>query len=190
VVNENGEVLGEKLYLPLRKDKYGKVYCKLFSKFPEDFISVPYGSLQVNLGAFSIKFINPNLSEDEVLEDLSELVGCDISVYIKFKLLKFRSGMREVSVIDFVPAGTSGKSCASNIVFPLNPTGFGDVSCEVKKEENQTVLIFPEGEAVIDFPLPVREGRTVFSYGISQLVLRKVTEKGESTESFNLLAVF
>jgi len=185
-----GEVIPEKLLLPVRKDSYGKAYVKLYSKFPEDFIQAPYGSLELNLGAFKVKFIEPNLAEEEVAEELAELIGKDVSILIRFKMLKLRKGLRELKLADLLPEGKSGATCRSGVVLPLSPAGFGEISGELIRDGEKSLLKLADGEVEFDFPIPAK-GKVVLAYGISKLVVREVEEKGkESSVEYNLLSVY
>jgi hypothetical protein len=185
-----GEVIPEKLIFPVRRDSYGKAYVKLYSRFPEDFIQAPYGSLELNLGAFKVKFIEPNLAEEEVAEELAELIGRDVAILIRFKMLKLRKGIKELNLTDLVPEGKSGATCKSEIVFPVFPTGFGELSGELVREGDRSILKLPEGELELDFAVPAK-GKVVLAYGISKLVVRELEENGkESSVEYNLLSVY
>jgi hypothetical protein len=190
LVEETGEVIERnKLYLPVRKDSYGKLFCKLTSVFPGDFMESEYGSIVINTGAFKVKFINPNIPEEEVVKALEELCDKDVSVNVRFKMMKVSQGIKEVNLSHFVPDGKSGKGAYSSIVLPLSPAGFGDVSGKIERAGDETILHLPEGDIVFDFPINV-EGKVTFSYGISQLVLREITGEGESSVNYNLLKMF
>jgi len=179
---ETGEIRHKDLILPIRKDSYGKAYVKLFSTFPEEFISVEYGAPVLFLGAFGVKFVGVNYPIEDLAEDLSELSGKEIEIFIRFKSLKLRRGLKEVSLFDIVPEGRSGISVETNILFPLNASGFGDVAGTLAEGS----ISLPEGKIIFDFDIPVREGNVTFSYGISKFQVREV----DSKETFNLLAVF
>jgi len=190
LVEETGEVIERnKLYLPVRKDSYGKLFGKLTSVFPGDFMESEYGSIVINTGAFKVKFINPNIPEEEVVKALEELCDKDVSVNVRFKMMKVSQGIKEVNLSHFVPDGKSGKGAYSSIVLPLSPAGFGDVSGKIERAGDETILHLPEGDIVFDFPINV-EGKVTFSYGISQLVLREITGEGESSVNYNLLKMF
>ncbi len=181
-VKETGEITSRDLLLPVRKDSFGKAYVKLFSTFPEEFISVEYGAPVLFLGAFGVKFVGANYSVEDLAEDLSELVGKEVEILLRFKSLKLRRGLKEVALSDVVPEGRSGVTVETSVLLPLNASGFGDVT---GKLEDGT-LILPDGKIVFDFKVPVRNGDVVFSYGISKFQVREVNSK----ETFNLLAVF
>jgi len=190
IVEGTGEVVERnKLYLPVRKDFYGKLVCKLTSVFPQDYIETEYGSIVINTGAFKVKFVNPNLPEEEVINALDELVDRDVSIFIRFKMFKISQGIKEMNLVHFVPEGASGKGAYSSIVLPLSSSGFGDVSGRVEKAEDETILHLPEGDIIFDFPVNV-EGKVTLSYGISQLILREITSEGESSVSYNLMKMF
>jgi len=181
-VKETGEVVSRDLVLPIRKDSYGKAYVRLSSTFPEDFISVEYGAPVLFLGAFGVKFVGANYPVEDLAEELVELVNKDVEIFVRFKSLKLRRGLKEISLVNIIPEGRSGATVKTGIIFPLNSSGFGEVT---GKFQDGSVFL-PEGKMVFDFEVPVKNGDVVLSYGISKLTLKEL----DSKEEFNLLAVF
>jgi hypothetical protein len=62
------EGTGNRLYLSVRKDRWGKGWCEITTALPRDFVEVAYGSLILNLGAFKVRFISHNIPEEELVE--------------------------------------------------------------------------------------------------------------------------
>jgi len=185
-----GEVRENRLFLPIRKDSWGKCYCELTTVFPRDeFIEVAYGSILIHLGAFRVKLISPNIPEEELIESLNELVDRDVVVTMRFKMLKMSKGIKEIDLAEFVPAGRSGKGVCSNVVLPLSSSFFGDVTGEVVRRDKETILKTKSGEIVFDFNVSM-EGKVTFSYGLSQLSLQEIREGKRVGPKYNLLKVF
>jgi len=178
--------MGGTLYLPVRKDKFGKLQAFVVTTFPENYLEVEYGSLILSLGAFKAKFINPNVSEEEIVGTLDELVGKKVELHLKFKMLKISQGIKEIDLTYLAPEGVDKKESDSSIVLPISPSGFGDVAGEARVVDGKTVIELADGEIMIDFPVKL-EGKVTLSYGLSKLA---VSESENRNVSYNLLKLF
>lgn len=180
-------------YVKLPLSRFGKAgYCKLIGTFPEDFMEIEtHDSITIHTGPLSFQFISPNMSEEEIVETLSSLVGKEVVLKLRFFALKVRKGMINYDLIEGLPEGpTKPERAESRITFPLKPTKFGEVNCKVKGYDEGLGIVLPAGELFIPNEISFTTDSSLFSYGIGTIEIRELRNGKESFTSYDLLAVY